>query len=124
MGRNETARGRAFDPYRYVLKYACERIYKKIKLFFPNAKIIFALSTSVIEKNAPVGYVRYNKEIEQYNVAAKELMNRLDVTVNDLYSITQTFDQSCYSDWVHPNEKGARIFADAIIKSIGTECSI
>ena len=66
-------------------------------MFFPNAKIIFALSTSVIEKNAPVGYVRYNKEIEQYNAAAKELMNRLDVTVNDLYSITQTFDQSCYS---------------------------
>ena len=101
-----------------------ERIYKKIKLFFPNAKVIFALSTSVIEKNAPVGYVRYNKEIEQYNAAAKELMNRLDVTVNDLYSITQTFDASYYSDWVHPNEKGARILADAIIKSIGTECSI
>ena len=27
-----------------------ERIYKKIRLLFPNAKIIFALTTSVIEK--------------------------------------------------------------------------
>lgn len=32
-----------------------ERVYKKIRRFFPNAKIIFALSTPVIEKNAPKG---------------------------------------------------------------------
>ncbi len=98
-----------------------ERIYRKIRLFFPNAKIIFALSTSVIEKNAPNGYVRYNREIEQYNEAAKNLMESLGVAVNDLYSITQSFDESYYADWVHPNEKGARILADAVIKSIEKE---
>ena len=32
-----------------------ERVYKKIRRFFPNAKIIFTLSTPVIEKNAPKG---------------------------------------------------------------------
>ena len=40
-----------------------------------KAEIIFALSTPVIEKNAPQGWMRYNAEIEEYNNAAKELMN-------------------------------------------------
>lgn len=101
-----------------------ERIYKKIRLFFPNAKVIFALSTSVIEKNAPKGYVRYNKEIEQYNEAAKRLMDSLGVAVNDLYSITQSFDESYYADWVHPNDKGAGILAETVVKSIKKECSL
>ena len=98
-----------------------ERIYKKIKLFFPNAKIIFALSTAVIKESASDAYVRYNREIEQYNQAARELMGRLGVTVNDLYNVTKAFDESYYSDWVHPNEKGAKILADAVIKSITKE---
>ena len=51
-------------------------------------------------------------------------MNRLGVAVNDLYSITQTFDETHYYDWVHPKEKGARILADAVIKSIENECSL
>ena len=101
-----------------------ERIYKKIRLFFPNAKIIFALSTSVIEKNAPNGYVRYNREIEQYNEVAKKLMESLGGAVNDLYSITQSFDESYYADWVHPNDKGAEILAETVVKSIRKECSL
>ena len=56
-----------------------ERIYKKIRFFFPNAKIIFALSTSVIEENAPNGYVRYNSEIEEYNEAASYLKEYQDI---------------------------------------------
>ena len=101
-----------------------ERIYKKIRLFFPNAKIIFAFSTSVIEENAPNGYVRYNSEIEEYNEAARKTMEALGVSVNDLYSITKNFDESYYADWVHPNAKGAEILANAVIESIEKEISL
>ncbi len=101
------------DCYVYML----ERVYKKIRLFFPNAKIIFAATTPVIEKNSPPGWERRNAEIEKYNDEAKKLMNKLGVKVNDLYSAAKQFDESYYADWTHFNEKGAIILADEIIKN-------
>ena len=49
------------------------RVYKRIRYLFPNARIIFALSPSVIE---------------EYNRKAKEVMEELGVGVNDLYSVS------------------------------------
>lgn len=105
------------DVYTLML----ERVYKRIKMLFQYAKIIFALTTPIIEKNAPKGWMRYNSEIEKYNNNAKELMNHLNVNVNDLYSIANQFDESYYADWTHFNEKGAKILADAATKNIEKE---
>ena len=89
-----------------------------------KAEIIFALSTPVIEKNAPQGWMRYNALILVYNYASKVLLNNLGVKNNDLYSIAKSFDESYYADWTHPNEKGAKILADAVIKSIEGVCKL
>ena len=105
------------DYYVYML----ERVHKKIKLFFPNAEIIFAATTPVIEKNSFPGWERRNAEIEKYNNEAKKLMDRLGVKFNDLYTVAKSFDESFYADWTHFNEKGARILADEIIKKIQGE---
>lgn len=102
------------DYYTYML----ERVYKKIKLFFPKAEIIFAATTPVIEKNSPSGWERRNSDIEKYNDEAKKLMDKLGVKVNDLYSVAKQFDESYYADWTHFNEKGAKILANEIIKNI------
>lgn len=93
------------------------RVYKRIRLLFPNAKVIFALSTSVIEEWANPDFIRYNHEIEAYNKKAMEVMNELGVEVNDLYSISKTFDNSLHSDWVHFGEEGSRVLADAVIRA-------
>ena len=93
------------------------RVYKRIRLLFPNAKVIFALSTSVIEECANPDFIRYNHEIEAYNKKAMEVMNELGVEVNDLYSISKTFDNALHSDWVHFGEEGSRILADAVIRA-------
>jgi len=95
-----------------------KRVYGRIKYHFPNAKIIFALSTSVMEEMANPNFFRYNREIEEYNKAAKELMASLGVEVNDLYSLTKDFGKNLRSDWVHFNEKGSEIIADQVIKYI------
>ncbi len=96
-----------------------ERIYHMLSKLFPKAKIIFALSTPVIEKqDTKDPFQRYNKEIEEYNEAAKTLMNRLGVQVNDLYSIAKNLGEEYRSDWVHYNHKGSEILADAVIKAI------
>ncbi len=94
------------------------RIHKKLQLLFPKAKIIFATSTPVIEGGAGKRWVRYNSEIEEYNAKATELMKELGVVVNDLYSVAQKFDESYYADWVHFNEKGAKLLANEVINKI------
>lgn len=101
------------DVYGQMLK----RVYKRIRLMFPNAKVIFALSTSVIEEWANPDFIRYNHEIEAYNRKAVEVMQELGVEVNDLYSISKEFDDSLHCDWVHFGEEGSEILADAVIKA-------
>lgn len=93
------------------------RVYKRIRMCFPNAKVIFALNTAVIEERLFPEFIRYNHELEMYNQKAREVMEELDVEVNDLYSLTATFDHSLYADGVHFNEEGSKILADAVIKA-------
>jgi lysophospholipase L1-like esterase len=100
------------EAYGVMLK----RVYKRIKFLFPNAKIIFALSTSVIEEWGNPDFFRYNCEIEEYNKKAQEVMEELDVAVNDLYTVTKSFDNSLHSDWVHFNTDGSKILADKVIE--------
>ena len=102
------------DMYTAMLK----RIYKKIRFFFPNARVFFAYTTPVIENEAPEGCIRFNAEIKEYNEAAKKSLEGFGVAINDLYGVMEPLDESYYADWVHPNEKGARILADAVISSI------
>ena len=97
-----------------------ERIYKMLRHLFPNAKVIFALTTAVNDENTSP-CCRYNRDIQRYNEAAKALMERLGVPVNDLYSISCTFDDSCYSDEVHPTRKGAERLADAVVEAVKKE---
>ena len=101
------------DYYGATLK----RVLKRIRMLFPNAKVIFALNTSVKEEWAKKNFFRYNSDIEQYNQKAVEVLSPLGVTFNDLYAVTQAFDDSMRSDWVHYSEEGSRVLAGVV-----TEC--
>ena len=92
------------------------RIYQRIRLLFPNAKVIFALSTSVKEEWANLDFIRYNKEIEEYNKEAIKVLVPLGVEINDLYSVSKAFADDLRSDWVHYGEEASKILADAVIK--------
>ncbi len=107
----------AFTPVDMYVQ-TLERVYRMIKIFMPNAKIIFATSTAVIEEQADPQFMRYNKEIEEYNAAAVSLMERLGIEVNDLYAVTKDFDNSLHSDWVHFGEEGSKILAGYVTEKI------
>ena len=104
----------SIDEYGNMLK----RIYKRIRLVFPNANIIFALSTSVNETQASPDFIRLNCDIELYNQRATEVMNELGVKVNDLYSVSLDLDDAKRCDWVHFSREGCEILADTVIKAI------
>lgn len=94
------------------------RVADNIKKLFPNAKIVFALSTAVIEAWARPDFLRYNSDIEKYNEVAKNALSKKGIIINDLYSITKGFDSSLHADWVHFNEEGSQMLAEAIYTKI------
>ena len=94
------------------------RVYDMIKKLFPNAKIIFALSTAVVEEWARPDFMRYNSDIVKYNEAAKRVLEEKGVLINDLYTLSASFDNSLHADWVHFNEEGSKILAHAVCEKI------
>jgi len=102
------------DVYELMLGRVC----KMIKKIFPNAKIIFALSTAVVEEWARPDFMRFNSDIEKYNEAAKRVLEKMGVTINDLYTVSAAFDNSLHADFVHFNEEGSKILARAVCDKI------
>ena len=102
------------DIYVYYLR----RIHAMLRKLFPEAKIIFALSTAILEEKAGKDFFRYNADIEQYNAAASALMEELGVPVNDLYTVSKNLDDSLHCDWVHFGDEGSEILAKAVTEAI------
>lgn len=64
------------------------RIVKRMRILFPNALLIFATSTPVLES----GYIkefeyRTNRDVEAYNEIAVRTLAPLGVRINDLYGL-------------------------------------
>ncbi len=97
------------------------RVYARLRALFPNAKIIFALTTAVIEEWGNPKFFRYNRDIEAYNQKAIEVLGEYGVRFNDLYTLSWELREDYHSDWVHYNEEGSKRLAEAVTKVIREE---
>jgi lysophospholipase L1-like esterase len=103
-------------PEQYALML--ERIYRQLCDCFPNAEIVFALTTPM-NPDGRVGLnPRTNIEIEKYNAVAVDVMRKIDVTVNDLYHLMKDKSSLWYRDYAHFNEEGYRLLAKAVSQAI------
>jgi acyl-CoA thioesterase-1 len=103
------------DVYAGLLR----RIYRRIGILFPAAKVIFALSTPLVEgMNKNPVFQRTNDDIRKYNAIAEGVMKDLNVEVNDLFSVAWEFPAELHSDWVHYTGEGYRLLADAVVKAV------
>ncbi len=95
------------------------RIDKRLRMLYPNAKIVFATSTAVRENEYPPHAVRRNSTIRKYNKAAIEALADTDTVINDLYAITENISREYYSDMSHfITEKGAALLGDKVISVV------
>lgn len=99
-----------------VYAYYIDRISQRIKKLCPDAKVIFATSTSVISENMSKDFKRYNEEIEEYNKVAVEIVKKHGFLVNDLYSLSVSLDKSAHSDAVHYyTPEGTKVFTTQVL---------
>ena len=98
------------------------RIYKRIKMYVPNATIIFALTTKIIEPGFAPGIEigeRKNADIERFNKIAIETFRNTDVIINDLYTVSSQINDIAHSDNVHFEIKeGIEALGDAVVNAI------
>ena len=95
------------------------RISQRLRLIFPNAKQVFALSTWVQEDLYRGEYKRFNSDIERFNQIAIEVLSPLGVEFNDLHSVAKTAPKECWSDVTHFNTvEGIRRMGGAVVDCI------
>ncbi|MEE0808468.1 MAG: SGNH/GDSL hydrolase family protein [Acutalibacteraceae bacterium] len=99
-----------------IYSYYMERICIRIKKLFPDAKVIFATSTSVLSEKMNNDFKRYNEDVEQYNAVACEIAKKYGFTVNDLYALSLTLPEDAHSDAVHYyTTTGTEAFANQVL---------
>lgn len=103
----------------YFYRDTLQRTVDRIKFLFPNARIVFALSTPVIERLSPEGLERRNSDIEIYNSIASEVMDKNKIVINDLYKVASSFPETYHTDFTHFTEEGSRELAKAVVRAIG-----
>lgn len=87
-----------------VYEELLKRIVDRIRYFYPDAVLIFALTTKVQEPGFKYGSeiaVRKNADIKKYNEIAINLFQKLNVEINDLWSVSASCPNEAHSDNVH-----------------------
>ena len=101
-------------------RYYIGRVLTRIRQLFPEADVVFATSTPVIEEQATWAY-RSNREIDDYNRIAREVLVPRGVRINELGSFAAEKCQTLHRDWVHYNDEGSALLADEIIGFLEAE---
>lgn len=87
------------EIYRYYIERICIRMAK----LYPGAKYVFATTTSVKEEWMDPDFFRSNAEVEAYNAAAVEVVQRYGHAIDDLYTVSRGFPDEARTDTVHFN---------------------
>lgn len=101
------------------------RIDKRIRMLFPNAKVVFALTTAVREELYLGKAKRRNSQIDEFNKAAIKALEGTGTVFNDLFSTTVNIDPACCSDMTHfNNPAGAALIGGQVVATICRELDI
>ncbi|MBQ3080496.1 MAG: SGNH/GDSL hydrolase family protein [Clostridia bacterium] len=108
-----------FTPIEHY-EHALHRIAKRMKTVFPNAKIIFGLTTSVVTTRVEnYALVRRNEDIEAFNEAARRVMKEEGVFVNDLYAVSSAMPDDMHTpEGVHFTPEGYKLLAEHVVKAV------
>ena len=96
------------------------RIDKRLRMLFPNAKMVFAMTTAVREEGYKGNFRRHNAVIEKFNEAALEVLGETDTVFNDLYEHTKNIAPEYCSDMTHYNTPVGAAYMGG--KVLGTIC--
>lgn len=87
-----------------------------------RAKTIVATTTTVLDETLEAHNLRWKEKVLVRNEKIKAIADKLDLNINDLYAVCETFDKTKrYVDGVHFTEEGYGLLAESVINSV-REC--
>ena len=104
-----------------VYEATLRRIIQRIRTVFPNAKILFALTTCIDEsmtkfqRGVPM---RTQVEIDEYNRIACHVMAEEGVGIDRLDEASRLIPSSDRADWVHFTPAGYTVLARHVAQTI------
>lgn len=104
-----------------VYETTLHRIIQRIQTVFPNAKILFALTTCIDEsmtkfrRGVPM---RTQSEIDEYNRIACRVMAEEGIGLNRLDEASRLIPSSDRADWVHFTPAGYTVLARHVAQTI------
>lgn len=112
------------EPFTNELEYEklLIRIIKRIRCLCPCVKIVFALTTEIIEPGFEPGVnigERRNEDIRKYNLIARNVCRDMNVDIDDLWKTSKELPQEAYSDLVHfDTELGIKSLGNQVIECL------
>lgn len=107
-------------------KMNLQRIADRLHFLSPASKLVFALTTEVIEPGFEPGVEigeRRNSDIEELNRIAIQVFDNTIVEINDLYSVSKSLPAEAHSDLVHfDTEIGMRELGDKVVECLIKYC--
>ncbi len=97
------------------------RVHRRLRIRFPNARLVFATTTPVLESGyaTPERFYRRNADIEAFNAAARETLEPLGEEIDDLYRVMAPAPAAEHSDATHWNtEAGVRRIGEAVLSCV------
>lgn len=108
-----------------IYAYYIDRICVRMKKLFPEAKVIFATSTSVQTELMDKDHKRYNEEIEIYNKIAVDVVSKYGFMINDLYQVSIGLPEEAHSDPVHYyTSMGTKAFTEQVVSCLASALDI
>jgi len=107
------------EEYRANVARIVERLQNETK-----AAVIWATSTPIVDErhNArkDINFQRFDADVERYNRAALEVVNRAGLKVNDLRGVVERLGilESVMPDGVHLTDRAYRTLAEAVAKAV------
>ena len=113
------------EPLTSVEEYArnVRNIIRRIRRYWPEAKIVFATTTTMNPSGKQGRNKRTTESIRLYNAAAVKVAQEEGVAVNDLFALTEKWPASDYKDYCHFNEEASkrlgRVVAERLAQEVG-----
>lgn len=89
------------------------KIIRRLRGYFPNAKIFFATTTPMNPNPEKIDN-RTTEEIRRYNREGVLAAEEYGVEVDDLFALTENWDESMFADACHFTEEGSRILGETV----------
>ena len=114
------------EPLTSVEEYArnVRNIIRRIRRYWPEAKIVFATTTTMNPSGKQGRNKRTTESIRLYNAAAVKVAQEEGVAVNDLFAATEKWPASHYKDYCHFNKEASRRLGRIVAERLAKESGV